>query len=567
MMRWKIRKPDPKLVSIIKKQFNTSDIVASVMVLRGIHSLEDSRPFFNPDPSQFHDPLLMKDMEKAVNRIIKNIHEKKPILVFGDYDVDGTTGASVLYLGLKSLGAIVETYIPHRETEGYGLSERGIDYAKSLESDLLITCDCGINAFAQVEFANAQEIDVIITDHHVPDKTLPEAFAVLNPKRKNCPYPFKGLCGCGVAFKLLAALSEQLESDFSTLMDLLDLVALATAADMVPIVEENRTMVHFGLSSLATTAKPGLRQLMDKSGLLDRELNVGRLVFGLAPKINAAGRMGDANRTVELLTTENETKAKQLASILIKENKLRQDIQQAVVDEALLMANAQVDFERENAIVLASREWHPGVVGIVASRLKDEFSRPAVLISIDENGLGKGSARSIKHFDLYEALSKTSGPLEGFGGHPMAAGLTVREENIDDFRRAFIREANHTLSKDDLIPSLTFDGEMSLGDIDARFMRFLEKLSPYGPGNMRPKFVSRQVEIVGNPKLMGRGDHIRFLARQDGRTYTAVGFNLAHFYEDLIIGHPVDLAYVVETNEWQGENNIQLNIRDIKISK
>lgn len=565
-MRWKILSPDPELVSNLQDQFLTTRIIAQVLANRGIKSLAESRPFFNPHPDQFHNPFLMQDMDRAVDRILKNLTTKKPILIFGDYDVDGTASASLLYLGFRSLGLNVDTYIPNRETEGYGLSQAGIDHARSLGADLLVTCDCGINAFDQVAYASTQGLDVIITDHHIPDQSLPPAFAILNPKRRDCQYPFKGLCGCGVAFKLLSAVTEKLEMNPDHLLSYLDLVALATSADMVPLIDENRVMVHYGLAQLASTDKPGLKHLMEKSNLLEKDLNVGRLVFGIAPKLNAAGRLGDANRTVKLLTTRDETLARDLAATLVMENKRRQEIQEAVVDEAICMANAEVDLERDRAVVLASRGWHPGVIGIVASRLKEEFSRPTVIISFDEEGLGKGSARSIKGLDMYAALSDVSDFLEGFGGHPMAAGLTVSAKKMDDFRRAFLKFVNRRLVPEDLVPTLTMDGEMSLTDIDSRFMDFLEKLGPYGPGNMRPKFVSRGIEIVGNPRIIGKGGHIRFSARQNDRTYPAIGFNLAHFYENLITGQKVDLAYVVETNEWQGETSIQLNIRDIKIS-
>lgn len=565
-MRWNILSPDPELVTTLQDQFLTTPIIARVLANRGINSLAQSRTFFNPHPDQFHDPFLMKDMDLAVNRILKNYRAKKPILIFGDYDVDGTSSASLLYLGFQFLGINVETYIPNRETEGYGLSREGIDFARSIKADLLVTCDCGINAFEKVDYANTQGLDVIITDHHIPEKVLPSAFAILNPKRRDCKYPFKGLCGCGVAFKLLSAVTGKLAKNSDHLMGYLDLVALATSADMVPILDENRVMVHYGLAQLETTDKPGLKYLMEKSNLDGKEMNVGRLVFGIAPKLNAAGRLGDANRTVKLLTTRDETLARKLAATLVMENKRRQKIQEAVVDEAICMVNAQVDLERDKAIVIGSKGWHPGVIGIVASRIKDEFSRPTVIIAFDEDGLGKGSARSIKPLDMYEAFSHVSSFLEGFGGHPMAAGLTILEENMDDFRRNFLMFANRRLIPNDLIPTITLDGEMSLKDIDPRFMGFLHKLGPYGPGNMRPKFISRGVEIVGNPRIIGKGGHIRFSARQDDRTYPAIGFNLAHFYENLILGKKVDLAYVVETNEWQGKTSIQLNIRDIKIS-
>ena len=566
-MRWKIKQPSQDQIASLKKEFNTSEIIAKVLANRGIESLKSSHDFFNPSNERLHDPFMMKNMDIAVDRISKNIQNQKPILIFGDYDVDGTTGASLLYLGLKDLNAIVEYYIPHREKEGYGLSTGGIDYAQSIGADLLITCDCGINAFKPVDDAADQGIDVIITDHHIPDKKLPNAYAVLNPKQKGCEYPFKGLCGCGVAFKLISALSEQSEIGQNLGLNYLDLVALATSADMVPILDENRVLVHRGLDQLEESNSPGIHQLLVQTGLVGESLNVGKLVFGLAPKINAAGRMGDANRTVELLTTSDKNRAEELASILVRENKRRQLIQEDIVNDAIRQVYAQVDLENSKVVIVGSKGWHPGVIGIVASRIKDEFSRPAIVIAFDEDGIGKGSARSIPKLDLYDALAYASKFLEGFGGHPMAAGLTVLEDRFENFKSLFLRNVNKILSDDDLISVISIDGEMELKDINPRFMRFLEKLGPFGPGNMRPKFMSRNLQVSGQPRLMGKGEHIRFIVSQNGRNYPAVGFKLSSHYEDLIRGVPIDLAYVVEVNEWQGQSNIQLNVRDIHLSK
>ena len=335
---------------------------------------------------------------------------------------------------------------------------------------------------------------------------------------------------------------------------------------MVPILDENRVLVHGGLDQLEESKSPGIHQLLVQTGLVGESLNVGKLVFGLAPKINAAGRMGDANRTVELLTTSDKTRAEELASILVRENKRRQLIQEDIVNDAIRLVHSQVDLENNKVVIIGSKGWHPGVVGIVASRIKDEFSRPAIVIAFDKKGIGKGSARSIPHLDLYEALSYAAKFLEGYGGHPMAAGLTVHEDKFENFKSLFLRNVNKILTNDDLIPAISIDGEMALTDINSRFMRFLEKLGPFGPGNMRPKFVSRNLSISGQPRLMGNGEHIRFIVSQNGRNYPAVGFKLSSHYEDLIRGVPVDIAYVVEVNQWQGQSNIQLNVRDIQLS-
>ncbi len=562
-MRWSLLNPNQNTVSSVKKAFRTSEVIAKVLANRNILNPNLARPFFTPNLDMLHNPYLMQDMDKAVERVLKNIKSGKPIMVFGDYDVDGTTGAAALYLAFQKFGADVTYYIPDREKEGYGLSYHGIEVAKDIGIDLIITCDCGINAFVQVDFANEQNIDLIITDHHTTDTELPKAHAILNPKRKDCEYPFKGLCGGGVAFKLITAVGNELNIPLTDYEEIIPLITLGIAADVVPIKDENRVLVHHGLNILKNLEKPGLKTLLELAGLKGH-ISVGQLVFSIAPRINAAGRLGDANRAVELLVTDDQDKARLLVKELDNENKRRQMIQQAVVDEALLKVNAEADLKNENALVLANAGWHPGVVGIVASKIKEEFNRPTIIIAL-ENGSGKGSARSVAGFDLYEALTACKTHLDGYGGHPMAAGLTLSNQKLEDFKKAFIDFANERLTKENLQATLTLDSEMALQDITPRFMEFLDKLSPYGPGNMRPKFAIRNVEIAGVPKVIGKtGEHIRFKIKQGLKSYPAVGFGLSNKYEMLITGQPVDIACVVETNEWQGNTSIQMNVRDIK---
>jgi len=565
-MNWHFSNPDPKLVNQLKKEFKSSEIIARVLANRGIKSVKSSKDFFNPQLNQLNDPFKMQDMDVATDRIINNINLKRPILIYGDYDVDGTTGAAMLYLAITDLGGKVTPYIPSREKEGYGISKTGIDKAKELDINLIVTCDCGINAFEPINYANSLKIDVIITDHHIPDKTLPNAFAVLNPKRDDCEYPFKDLCGGGVAFKLACALTEKMKQSADLMYKYLDLVTLGTCADMVAIKDENRAIVKKGLKLLSNGTKPGINALLKLVGLEGKSISVGQLVFGVAPKINAAGRLGDANRSVELLTTNDKQRAKSLANELLQENHNRQIIQQEVVDAAFNMIHANVDLKTERAIVLAGKEWHPGVIGIVASKVKEEFHRPTVIISYDKNGLGKGSARSISGLDLYDALSSSSKHLIDFGGHAMAAGLTVNEKSFEGFKKEFTKYVNNTINDEQLIPSIKLEGILKLKDINSRFIDFLDKLAPYGPGNMRPSFASKRVEIVGNPRVIGNGDHIIFKVRQAQKVISVIGFNMSQHYEKLIKGRPVDLAYVVEINEWQGRESVQLNVRDIKMS-
>ncbi len=564
MPTWKINKPDPQLVSRIQQEFHCSKIIASVMANRNILTKEKAQQFFSPTLDKLHDPFLMKDMDKAADHLAECIKKRQNILVFGDYDVDGTTGASTLGLFINSAGGNSEVYVPDRETEGYGLSTQGVDRAEEVGAKLIITCDCGITGHDSVDYANSKSIDVIITDHHMPSPELPNAYAVLNPKRDDCTYPFKGLCGGGVTLKLAEAVAIILEVDPELVYSHLDLITLGTAADLVPLLDENRSIVYHGLKSLEKTEKPGLHALLKVSNLLEKELTVGRLIFGAAPRINAAGRLGDANRAVALFSTENPIEAAEIAKELDEENRNRQDIQQTIVDEALLKVNAECDLQNENAIVLWEEGWHQGVIGIVASRIKEEYHRPTIIIAM-ENGVGKGSARSIFNFDLYENLTKCAHHLDGFGGHPMAAGLTISKSNLPLFRESFITLANNALSDSDLVGTLTIEAEMKLSEINGRFMEFLSKLAPFGPGNMRPQFVSRKVEIAGNPRLVGNGDHLKFSAMQNGKAFGAIAFNMGKYYSDLLSSKPFDLAYVVEENEWQGRKSIQLNIRDIKL--
>ncbi len=563
MTTWKIKTPDTSLVFRLTEEFKTSEIIGRVLANRDIESLESSRSFFDPKLSQLHDPFLMKNMNIAARMVTEKVKSGGRIFIFGDYDVDGTTGSSALFLFLNSLECDAKVYIPDRMKEGYGLSREGIDVAKDWGADLLISCDCGINATDEVAYANDQNLEVIITDHHMPDENLPEAKAILNPKQPGCSYPFKGLCGGAVVFKLIQAVSKLLELDNDLVHQYIDLITLGTAADIVPLTDENRIIVKHGLKSLSKTKRPGLRALLEVSGLGEKELTVGRLLFWAAPRINAAGRLGDANRAVQLMTTENLPESLKLARELDEENRQRQDLQQSMVDEAIMKVNAEIDLEKEKAIVLWDDNWHEGVIGIVASKIKETYHRPAVIISLS-NGTGKGSARSVKGFDLYENLTECRELLDGYGGHPMAAGLTLDRENLEDFRTRFSNLAYETLADDDLVNSLDIEGEMDLNLIDSRFMDFLEKLAPFGPGNMTPKFITRHVIPVGNPRLVGNGDHLKFRAKKGETSYDAIGFNMGNHYEKLITGKPIDIAYVVEKNEWQGRTSIQLNIRDIK---
>ena len=543
------------------------EIFARVLAYRGIINRDIGATFFNPDPGQLNDPFLMKDMDVAVERVLSQIKADNPILVFGDYDVDGTTGASMLYLFLKSIGAKASTYIPSRENEGYGLSNAGVDYAALIGADLMITCDCGISAVEEVAYAKGKGIDVLITDHHTPDNTLPPALAILNPKQADCTYPFSGLCGGGVAFKLALAVAEKGGYDPDLVWKHSDLIALGTAADMVPILNENRVLVHQGIRLIEQRLRPGLAALWQVAGLSGKEVTVGRLVFGIAPKINAAGRLGYAGRAVNMLTTQNRFLAVSLARELMEENARRQAIQERTVEAAIFQVHAKHDLNVEKALILSSEDWHQGVIGIVAARIRDMFHRPTVIIAL-ENGIGRGSARSMAGFDLYEALSHCQNHLLGFGGHAAAAGLSIDHRRLPEFISCFLDWANDNLAMEQLRPSLTIEGECPLNLIDSRFLRFLHSLAPFGPGNRRPLFVSRAVKPVGMPRLVGdAANHLKCSFKQNGSTFDAIGFDMADHFEKLLLKKPLDIAYVVEENEWQGNRTIQLQLKDIKMGE
>ncbi|MFC1481244.1 single-stranded-DNA-specific exonuclease RecJ [Candidatus Neomarinimicrobiota bacterium] len=566
-INWVYTEPDPAQIQIAMGEFNVPEIYARVLVARGIIYRTDGTSFFNAGHVHTNDPFLMKGMDQAVELILKEIKAGHPILIFGDYDVDGTTAASMLYLVLIELGAKPSTYIPNRETDGYGLSAKGIDYAELIGASLMITCDCGINAVEMVDYAHAKNIQVIITDHHVPDRELPGAEAILNPKQVDCPYPFKGLCGGGVAFKLALALAERSGYDRNLVWQHADLVALGTAADIVPIIDENRVIVKEGLKLMRERSKPGLAALWQVSGMAGKDMTVGRLVFGLAPKINAAGRLGDAGRSVKLLTTENHYFAVTMARELVAENERRRRIQEQTVEDAIFQVNAQHDLTREKVLVLHSEKWHAGVIGIVAARIRDLFHRPTAIIAFHD-GVGKGSLRSMADFDLYAALSACRSELAGFGGHTVAAGLTVERDNLKAFAKKFNAWADLKLTFEQLIPRQIVDGDCPLELIDGRFIRFLNSLEPYGPGNRRPVFVSRGVDVIGTPRLVGDGaDHIKFKVSQGSKSFDVIGFGQAHHYEKLIVGKPVDIAYIVEENSWQGNRQVQLQVKDIKLGE
>ena len=564
---WKFKSVNEDCVNQVAETFSLPHTIARVMSLRGINSRAESKDFFYPDINHMHDPFLMADMDKAVERILRAISDKKTILIFGDYDVDGTTSAAFLTLFFRSINVESHYYIPCREKEGYGISTQGIDYAKYIGADIFISCDCGINAFEKVAYANEKELDVIITDHHKPDKTLPDAYAIVNPNRFDCTYPFKGLCGASVAFKLALAICEKGGYDPDYAWENSDVVTLGIAADLVPIQDENRIIVRHGIQQMKKKTNLGITALQKTGGLLGKEITVGRLVFWVAPKINAAGRLGDASRAVKLLTTQNPVLAKEIAEELEVENNRRKDITLQITNDALYMVKTNCDLENENAIVLGHKNWHAGVIGIVASRIKETFARPAIIMSLDDIEC-KGSCRSIGGFDMVDALRECKEFLTGFGGHPIAAGLSMNSGDFSSFKKKFIQVANGKISTDDLIPTIYVDSILNLEELNSRMIKFLNAMEPYGPGNMRPVFVTNNLSIDGIPKLLGRDQNtLKFSVKQNKTPFESIGFNMAEHYEKLIQNAPIDIAYVVGENYWNGQRAIQLELKDIKLSK
>ncbi|MCK4296536.1 MAG: single-stranded-DNA-specific exonuclease RecJ [Candidatus Marinimicrobia bacterium] len=561
---WKIKEVDLQKVQQLNKEQNIPSVISAVLINRGLDNPVVINKFFNPSIDNLYNPFLMSDMDKAVNRLKKAISNKEKIVILGDYDVDGTTATAFLYLFLQEIGLEVSYYIPDREKEGYGVSNRGIDFAIKSSANLIITCDCGINSINEIEYANKNNIDIIVTDHHEPAEVLPDALAVLDPKRKDDIYPFKELCGIGVAFKMLYGLSIANRIPLEKIFYYLDLVAIGTAADIVPILSENRIIVSKGLKILNKSKNIGLQSLLKVSGFENKTINVVNIVFGLAPRINAAGRLGEAIRAVRLLTSFNHKESIDLSNLLERENRNRQIIEKATIDNAILQLNATHDLDVDKILILDAPDWHQGVIGIVASKLKEIYNRPVVMLTF-QNGIGKGSARSIPGFNIFSAFSECSNFLLNFGGHKMAAGLTIKKESLPHFKECLKKIASDQISDEMLNRVLSIEGEIPFSDINQKTIDYLQKMAPFGPGNMRPIFVARNLKISGIPRIVGE-NHLKFKACQDRIVISAIGWKLSELYEMLISNRPLDMAFVIEENEWNGLKEIQLNIKDIHYS-
>jgi single-stranded-DNA-specific exonuclease len=566
------RRQSPDVVQKVERlarELSLSRILAEILVDRGIDTYESARTFFRPSMEDLHDPATLDGIDAGTERIGRAIGHGEQIVIYGDYDVDGTDGTAMLWKFLKDSGANVGYFIPDRIKDGYGISNAGIDRVRAMGAKLLIAVDCGITAVQQVDYARSNGLDVVICDHHEPGNEIPRAVAVLDPLKPSCPYPFKHLCGCGVAFKLIQAMASRepfrsrLKDDAQArLQDLIQYVTLATTADIVPLIGENRTMAKLGLELINTFPLPGIRALIETSGLSPGKISSGQIVFVLAPRINAVGRLGDANRAVELLTSESYDRALQLARVMEEENYQRRKIDEETFLQAQEIVEQHLKTDSDSAIVLHRETWHPGVIGIVASRLVERYYRPTIMMTTVD-GVAKGSARSVSGFNIHEALKRCEDKLIQFGGHKYAAGLTVELDKLDEFREAFKQVASERMTGDLLKPEIHIDAEIQLSELTPKFIRVLNQFAPFGPENMRPVFAVRGVEVLGQPRIVGK-NHLRFKVRSNTAVVDAIGFNLGNLIGKAQPGSRADLAFSLDESEYIGEAVPQLKIRDIK---
>jgi single-stranded-DNA-specific exonuclease len=563
--RWVYSEPErERSVSEMAETLSIPTEIARLLVIRGIDNFSDAKSFFRPESESLHDPFLMKDMDLAAARLSSAIRNREKVVIYGDYDVDGTTATSILYIFLKEFGLDVSWYIPHRFKEGYGINPDGIRYAMEQNASLIVSVDCGITAIEEARYAKEQGIDLIICDHHTVGDVLPDAVAVLDPKRPDCSYPFDGLSGAGVGFKLVQATVQKLGLDRKMPYQFLDLVAISIASDIVPIVDENRILMRLGLSLINTSPRVGIKALLEKIKIQPGSVSTSSIVFSVGPRINAAGRMGDATSAVELMIADDPIKASRYASELETINVRRRDTDSQTMDQAMEMVEAGGNLDELSTMVLHHPEWHLGVIGIVASRLVDTFYRPTIMLSTVEGKI-KGSARSIRGFNIYDALKQCEDLLEQFGGHEFAAGLTMSEENLGEFTKRINEIACLRLADNDFIPELHIDTDLNLEKLDMKFWKLLSQFEPFGPGNMRPIFVSKGVNVEGVPGIVGNG-HLKMKVRQgSSAVIDAIGFNM-HDFMPLIrnsSGRRMDMAYVLEENFWNGKRSIQMRVKDI----
>lgn len=566
--RWTISKiKDRPLVEELSQALNINLVLANLLVHRGITGFEEAKKFFRPSLNDLHDPFLMRDMPQAIERIEKAIAQRERILVYGDYDVDGTTAVSLAYSFFNKIYGNIDYYIPDRYKEGYGISTTGIDYAKETNCTLIIALDCGIKAIEKVDYANSLGIDFIICDHHLPGEKIPAAAAVLDPKRSDCEYPFKELSGCGIGFKLIQAYAEKNNMPFDELLPYLDLVAVSTAADIVPIVGENRTLVKFGLDWLNQNARPGIRAILEIANV-KKALTVSDIVFTIGPRINAAGRLHDARQAVKLLIAANKLEAMPGSKELNEHNDTRRGLDLQITEEALEMIKQNPKFLKRKSTVLFKEDWHKGVIGIVASRLTDKYYRPTIILT-KSNGMATGSARSVKDFDIHNAIESCSDLLDQFGGHKYAAGLTMKLENIDAFVDRFEEVVSSTIEERMLTQEVEIDGVLRLDEITDNFFNVIKQFAPFGPGNLNPVFMAEGVRDSGWSKVIGKtNDHLKLNIVQSENArfgFDGIAFGMAPLYPMIERKMPFDVAFSIEENSFNGNTYKQLMVKDIRL--
>jgi single-stranded-DNA-specific exonuclease len=556
-----------KQIKTLAEELNISPVLAQLLVQRGISTFDDARVFFRPDLSQLHDPFLMADMDKAVARLSEAMELNQKILIYGDYDVDGTTSVSLVYKFLKQFYSNLDFYIPDRYSEGYGISIQGIDFAAANDFKLVVALDCGIKAVEKVKYATTLGVDFIICDHHTPDAELPPAVAVLDSKRKDCQYPYKELSGCGVGFKLMQAFASVNNIDFTELTPLLDLVALSIASDIVPITGENRILAFYGLKQINSNPSVGIKSILDVCGLSDKELNISEIVFKIGPRINASGRMKSGNEAVQLLIANDPVFAKEKCGTINEYNNDRKDLDKIITDEAIELIASDDRYAKRRSIVVHKPDWHKGVIGIVASRLTEEYYKPSIVLT-NSNGLASGSARSVQGFDIYKAIDSCRDLLENFGGHMYAAGLSLKEENIPLFTERLEKFVSENILEEQTYPQIDVDAMLTFNDITPKFYRVLKQFGPFGPGNMKPVFVTRKVIDYGTSRLVGKEqEHLKLelVDASSENVMNGIAFRMYAFNDHLKALNPLDICYTVEENTFNGNTNIQLMIRDIKI--
>lgn len=564
--RWNFLPAAEEKVNALIESLKVHPVLCRILVQRGLESFDHAKQFFRPLLSHLHDPWLMKDMDKAVDRLLTAIKSGEKILVYGDYDVDGTTAVACMYRFLQKCCAPgqLDYYIPHRYREGYGISKAGIDYARENNYTLVISLDCGIKSVDLIGYARELGVDFIVCDHHMPDDTLPPAVAILNPRQKDCNYPYKDLCGCGVGFKLITALAQKLEMDESAPYEFLDLVATAIAADIVPITGENRVLTYYGLKKANENPNYGIAALKELSGL-SREMLIANLVFMIAPRVNAAGRMDDARKAVQLFIANNYEEALLYANLLHSDNSDRKEADRNITDEALALIEKSDEYVQGKSTVVFQPHWHKGVVGIVASRLIEYYYRPTIVLTQSGDYVA-GSARSVAGFNVYEAIHQCKDLLLGYGGHFYAAGMTMTPSNVEAFRARFEEVVSSTIAPELLVPEIIIDAEIRFKDLKQSLYNILCQMEPFGPENMKPVFVAKHTFNSGYSRIV-KEQHIKFSLRQDNIIFSGIGFGMSKKFPLLQMNQPIDVAFTLEENEWNGEKHLQLKVIDFRLSE